>query len=77
MLPDALVTCVPDCTSEPLPKATAGELRDKVRELIAPAMEMHRSSRAVMEGREYERPVGPSTDDEVSYYLVSNSMLTN
>ena len=54
---------------------TVADLRDMVADTIADSIEIHRGSREVIEGDEYERPTGPPTDGEISDFIASNALL--
>jgi hypothetical protein len=54
---------------------TAADLRDMIAEAITESIEIHRGSREVIEGEEYERPSGSPTDDEIDDFIASNALL--
>ena len=58
-----------------MPEVTAQDLRNVIAHAIAPTIDIHRESRAAMEGSGYERPLGPPTYDEINDFLFSNSLL--
>ncbi|MGA2484176.1 MAG: restriction endonuclease [Candidatus Acidiferrales bacterium] len=56
-------------------KVTAQDLRNIIETAITDSIEMHRGSRAALEGASYDRPTGPPTDDEIDEFITSNVLL--
>ncbi|MGX2028897.1 restriction endonuclease [Methylocaldum gracile] len=59
-----------------MPTITAEDLREIVRDLIAPTIEIHRASRAISPHDEYSIPNEKEpTDDEVTDFVLSNPLI--
>lgn len=54
---------------------TAQDLRNIIEEAIADSIEVHRESRASMEGTSYERPRGSPADEEIDDFIASNALI--
>jgi len=56
-------------------EATVEDLREIVAGIIEPTIDLHRGSRAQIEGPSYSQPSGPPTDDEIDEFLFHNPLI--